>query len=657
VDVPTAEQTKQREQVLSQVLKLKSKAIAETTNLLERMVRWEHELPAPTTSWTVLDPLDWESFATKYEKQEDGSLLGGGDLQPGDGLRITAETQLTNITGFRLEALVNPNLIYNGPGLLGKGSFLLREFTVEASALANPTVTNQIKFRRALADMEAPGFAVTNAIDGNTEKSGWTPTSIPSHRNENHCAVFECEQPVGFPRGTRLVIRLHQKFKGDGNGLDEDSHLECHMLGCVRLSVTTSAGPLTLDPLTPIQRQALASVQPSTDQLLGAFDVFGRSSADFTNLNQEIESAWTNWPYAATSMVLHQRAKPRVTHVLKRGDRLRPAEEVQPGVPAVLHSLPGDAALNRLGFARWVADKRSPTTARVIVNRIWLEYFGQGLVTTPEDFGTRVEAPSHPELLDWLACELMDLGWSLKHIHRLIVGSATYRQASKITPDLLTKDPYNRLLARAPRLRVDGEVVHDIALAASGLLNTNIGGPSIFPPIPGSVGDAVYGGFSWPETKGADRYRRGMYTFWKRSLPFPALSAFDVPSGETACPRRVRSDTPLQALATLNEKTFVEAAQALALRVLKHGGTDNISIASFAFRLCTGRIPSAAELERLLNFWKEEFDYFEEHTSAAVNVASPDPKDMPQDVNLHKAAAWTMVSRVLLNLDETITKE
>jgi hypothetical protein len=297
---------------------------------------------------------------------------------------------------------------------------------------------------------------------------------------------------------------------------------------------------------------------------------------------------------------------------------------------------------------------------------MWQEYFGQGLVTTPEDFGMRAEKPSHPELLDWLASELIKptandgqsaKPWSMKHLHRLIVTSATYRQSSKVTPQLYTKDQYNRLLARGPRLRVDGEVVEDIALAVSGLLNPRIGGPSIYPPIPASVGDTVYGGFTWPETKGADRFRRGMYTFSKRSLPFPSLTAFDVPSGEFSCPRRVRSNTPLQALTTLNEKVFVEAAQAMALRVIKEGGTDNRSRATYAFELCTGRKPTSFELNKLLKFWEEQYDYFENRTAAAVNVAVPDPKQMPEDVNLHKVAAWAMVSRAILNLDETITKE
>ena len=352
----------------------------------------------------------------------------------------------------------------------------------------------------------------------------------------------------------------------------------------------------------------------------------------------------------------------------------------------MLHPFPKDAPRNLLGFAKWLVDPHSPTTARVVVNRIWQTYFGAGLVTTPEDFGTRVEPPSHPELLDWLACEFMrvqspksevqsadstrqktlDFGprtldsappWSFKHIHRLIVTSSTYRQSSKVSPQIYATDPFNRLLARGPRFRVEAETIQDIALSASGLLNATIGGPSVYPPIPASVADTVYGGFNWPESKGEDRYRRGMYTFWKRALPFPTLLAFDAPPAENSCTRRVRSNTPLQALTTLNEKTFVEAAQAMGLRVLKQGGSDDRARATYAFRLAVGRAPSSSELQSLLTFWSEQYKYFEDNSAAALKVALPDPKTVPADVNIHKVAAWAMLSRAILNLDETVTKE
>ena len=663
IEVPTAEQQTKRDELTQKVNSKIEKALNETANLDEKMAEWEKSIANTAGDWKVLEPAEWINFATKYEKQSDGSLLGGGDVKPGGVMHVWSDTALTNITGFQLEALMHPNLPYGGPGLVARGSFLLKEFTVEAYAITNATVTNKIVFRRALADLEAPGFGATNAIDGNTEKGGWTAAAVPVRRNSEHRAVFECAEPIkGFEGGTRLKFTLHQKHSsGDGHSgaLDKESGLDCHALGRFRISATSAAAPLVVDPLTREQRALLAKTGASrtTGEKRELFEVYRFHDTNFAKLNKEVDDTLTNWVYAATTLALQQRTEPREAHIFKRGDWQRPGPKVSADVPAVLHPFPKDASRDRLGFAKWVVDRRSPTTARTVVNRIWQAYFGQGLVTTPEDFGTRVEAPSHPELLDWLACEFMDSGWSFKHMHRLITQSAVYRQNSKVTPELQAKDPYNRWLARAPRFRVEAEIVQDIALSVSGLLNPKVGGPSVRPPIPANVGDTVYAGFSWPETTGEDRYRRGMYTFWKRSLQFPSLMAFDAPAADASCTRRVRSNTPLQALTTLNEKTYVEAAQAMGLRVMKDGGEDNRARAAFGFKLCTGRAPTEPELSSLLAFWKEQYDYFEDRTGAALSVAVPDIKSVPQDVNLHKVAAWAMVSRALLNLDETITKE
>jgi hypothetical protein len=302
-------------------------------------------------------------------------------------------------------------------------------------------------------------------------------------------------------------------------------------------------------------------------------------------------------------------------------------------------------------------DKKNPLTPRVIVNRMWQEYFGQGLVTTPEDFGTRCDGASHPELLDWLATEFMNRGWSMKAMHRLIVTSATYRQSSKVSPQLYEADQYNRWLARGPRLRVDAEIIRDIALKSSGLMSEKIGGPSVYPPIPDGVLALGYSQIKWDVETGEDRYRRAMYTYWRRTTPYPSLLTFDTPTADAACVRRVRSNTPLQALTTLNDAVFHECAQALALRIYKEGGTDDKSRAVYAFRLCTGRFPDAQEMNEILSLLGEQENYFNDRTDKAITVAVQDPKKLPEDVNLHQVAAWTLVSRVLLNMDETITKE
>src|SRR5262249_19244727 len=264
------------------------------------------------------------------------------------------------------------------------------------------------------------------------------------------------------------------------------------------------------------------------------------------------------------------------------------------------------------------------TTARVFVNRMWQAYFGNGLVNTPEDFGTQSEKPSHPELLDWLAVEFMDHGWSIKHMHWLIVSSATYRQSSRITPELLDKDPSNRLRARGPRLRVEGEVVRDIALSASGLLKRKIGGPSIFAPAPGFlfVPPASYGPFNWVEATGSDRYRRALYTFRRRSTPYPMLTNFDVPNGDFSCVRRTPSNTPLQALTTLNETVFMDCARALAVRVLKEGGQTDEDRIDFAFRVCISRPPTSEEKAELFALLEKQRKRIAEGTLDAAEVAT-----------------------------------
>jgi hypothetical protein len=290
-------------------------------------------------------------------------------------------------------------------------------------------------------------------------------------------------------------------------------------------------------------------------------------------------------------------------------------------------------------------------------------------VSTSEDFGTQSERPSHPELLDWLAVEFMEPSgggkkeaWSLKHLHRLIVLSNTYRQSSKTSPDLVLRDPNNRLLARGPRFRVDAEVVRDIALSASGLLNPTIGGRSVFPPLPAFMllPPISYGPKIWHEDLGPERYRRSMYVFGYRSLPYPVLQTFDAPNGDFACVRRARSNTPLQALMTLNEPIFVESARALAFKTLSEGGSTDAERMTTAFRRCLSRLPSEAEKKALLTLLGKQTDRFDRPDAKPWELAAADPKyppKLPEGVTPAQAAAWTTVARVLLNLDETITKE
>jgi hypothetical protein len=299
-------------------------------------------------------------------------------------------------------------------------------------------------------------------------------------------------------------------------------------------------------------------------------------------------------------------------------------------------------------------DPENPLTARVTVNRFWQQYFGRGLVETENDFGTQGTPPTHPELLDWLATEFMRQQWGMKAMHRLIVTSATYRQASGVRQDLAAKDPLNKLLGRQSRVRLDGEVVRDVALVASGLFADNVGGPSVFPPQPEgatSVGQVKH---DWKVSTGADRYRRGMYTFHFRGSLHPLLNAFDTPDRTSTCTRRTRSNTPLQALTLLNDEAFFEFAQALAARVLKDAPGDDAARVEHAFRLCTSRKPSAEEKQVLAKLLAKQRGAFKKVPAEAKFVAG---EKCPKEVETSEFAAWTVVSRAILNLDETITRE
>jgi hypothetical protein len=399
-----------------------------------------------------------------------------------------------------------------------------------------------------------------------------------------------------------------------------------------------------------------------------------------------------------TTMVLRERATPRETHILRGGDFTRPGDKVGPGTPAVLSPLfpkddggqgsgvgrgswlvdrethsdtpreasheprPTHALPNRLDLARWLVRPDNPLTARVFVNRVWGQYFGVGLVETENDFGTRGTPPSHRELLDWLAAEFLDRGWSLKSLHRLIVTSATYRQSSRVRPELETVDPRNRLLARQSRVRLEAEVIRDAALAASGLLDRRVGGPSVFPPQPDGIYKFTQRQHAWKTSTGPDRFRRGLYTFFQRSAPYPALTVFDAPDANSACTRRNRSNTPLQALTLLNDQAFMEMALGLAERVLKDDRDGDPERLRHAFRLCLSREPSPAEAKRLeqyLSTQREEFRAAPAEAKALLESAGKRGQTTtpPQETEVVERAAWTAVARVLLNLDEFITRE
>jgi TolA-binding protein len=344
----------------------------------------------------------------------------------------------------------------------------------------------------------------------------------------------------------------------------------------------------------------------------------------------------------------------RKTHMFIRGSFLSPGEEVNANTPAVFPAFSDELPRNRLGLAKWLVDRNNPLTARVAANRQWEQLFGNGIVLTSEDFGSQGMLPTHPELLDWLAVELIDNEWSLKKLTKMLVMSAAYRQSSRTTPEKLARDPDNRLISRGPRDRLTAEQIRDQALAVSGLLSDKMGGPSVMPPQPDGVWQVVYSDDRWVTSKGEDRYRRGLYTFWRRTSPYPSAMALDATSRETCTVRRISTNTPIAAFALLNDPAYVEAAQALARQIVKYDNVDVAARATYAFRRVLSRQPAAEEVQQMVALFDSERSHYQKEPDAALKMALGETGQPEQGSNVAELAAWTVVSNVLLNLDETL---
>ena len=658
-----------RAEILRRTREIEAGLQRRTPDWRARMAAWEERVQKNQTEWTVVRPEvdDISNGGQKYIPMPDGSLLALGYAPTKHRVKMTVKTDAKNIAAFRLELMNDPNLPLNGPGRSIKGTCALTEFSVDATRTDSAAKPEKVKISHATADFNQPvkdlepAFddkkgkrritgPIDFAIDGD-DTTAWGIDAGPGLRNQPRVAVFNTAQPVGFDGGTVLTFYLTQNHGGWNSDDNQNNNL-----GRMRLSFTTAPDAVA-DPVPANVREVLAIPRANRTALQeqSIFGYWRTTVPEWRDSNLTIQEIWRGYPEGAAQLVLNERTAPRETHILTRGDFLQPGRLVEPGVPAILNPLPEGAPPNRLTFARWLMDRQSPTTARSFVNRMWQEYFGTGIVATSEDFGRQSEAPSHPELLDWLAVEFMDRGWDIKAMQRLIVTSAAYRQSSHITPELAAKDPYNRLIARGPRLRVGAELVRDIALSASGLLDTKVGGPSAYPPAPEFLFQPPisYGPKIWNEAQGPERYRRALYTFRYRSIPYPMLQTFDAPVGESSCVRRAVSNTPLQALTTLNEPLFVESAQALAAKTLREGGVNDEQRMIFAMRRCVSRKPNSAEMAELLALLKRQ----EQGISLKQAHEMVGKQTAPIGTTELQLAAWTAVSRVLLNLDETITKE
>jgi mono/diheme cytochrome c family protein len=657
--------------IRSAVADIESKLQQSLPDWSDRLKAWEKTTLASQLDWQILkasECLD-PGGGTKYERLDDESWIGGGYAPANVTTRYVAGTTLSKVTGLRLEILTHPNLPARGPGRSDDGSWRLSEIVVTAEPLDGSGQPSAVKLAKGSADAGVTDQPygpeqklrvgpVAFAFDGKNE-TAWSADNGPARQYQDRTAVFEFEKPIEFAGGVRFTITMIQSHGRLDPEIDNNSEI-----GRFRFSITSSDQP-ALMPVIP-RNVLLAARVPtekrSDDEQQALFSHYRTTVAEWSQANSQIEQLLDGWPKPTPALALEERAIPRTTAVLKRGDWLKPTKPVVAGTPAFLHSLPIDAPPTRLTFARWLADRSSPTTARVIANRIWQSYFGTGLVATPEDLGTQSEMPTHPELLDWLACELMDGDWHLKSIHRAIATSALYRQSSTLDAARLEADPTNKWLARGPRLRVDAELVRDVVLSASGLLHEQSGGPGVYPPAPAFlfIPPASYESFTWREETGSNRYRRSLYTFRRRSTPYPMLAAFDAPTGEASCVRRQRSNTPVQALVTLNEPVFFEAAQALAHEVVRQSSSSSPDLAVRIFRQVTGRVPTAAELNIMMNLFQQQKQRFAEGWIDPKQIAFADPTRapaVPAGFTPTELGAWTVVARAVLNLDEVITKE
>lgn len=520
-----------------------------------------------------------------------------------------------------------------------------------------------LRLADAVADYAQPDFEEDTVVSD-------TPTAAAQQRKKNqargaqkgwaiggspgvaHTLTLLLAEPVAVPPGATLVITIEQQ-----------SPFANHTLGRFRLSATsdpavsqllqipTGLAAVLAQPAGQRGAEARAQIIDFyMDQIAPELEADRRAR---TELRAQLDAM-----PPVTVPVLRERPEDqrRTTHIQLRGNYQAPGDEVGEGVPAAWHPLPDGAPKNRLTLARWLVDDHNPLTARVIANRYWEAVFGLGLVRTSEEFGAQGELPSHPELLDWLATELVRQKWDLKAFLRLVVTSGTYRQSSRLEPGAAERDPENRLLARGPRVRLSAEMVRDQALAVSGLLSSKMFGPSVRPVRPSlGLAAAFGGGLDWQPSAGEDRLRRGLYTEWRRTSPYPSMSTFDAPNREVCTLRRSQSNTPLQALVTMNDPVFIEAAQALARRVAAHAHAPEQAIGE-ACRLVLSRAPSDWEARRLLALREEALAFYRQEPAKAAEMAANPIGPVPPGADPAELAAWTTVASVLLNLDETLLK-
>jgi hypothetical protein len=629
----------------------------------------EKELPALQTEWesriskensdapNIWTPLKIASVKSegkaKFKKLNDDSWLASGKNPDLDTYTVSTTIAAGELTGIRLEVIPDPSLPNQSLGRAFNGNFVLSgiEAEVHSKSLADPVKLN---FGKAEADYNQKGYEASSIL---SKGKGWAVDGNDPEKRLARNVMFLVDQTTKIPEDATLTVRLlHKAIAG-------------HNIGRFRLyatSVAASVAKIDKIGLPETVRSAVATpisdrTAVQTKEIANYFrtnvdNPFSRKQGDLEAAKKKLADFENSLP---TSMIMKELPTPRDAFLLRRGEYDKPGEKVSRGIPSVLPPLPDDAPVNRLGLAKWIVSPSNPLTARVWVNRQWEKFFGIGLVKSVDNFGTQAEVPSHPELLDWLATEFVRIGWDMKGIQKQIVMSSTYRQSSKADPLDYKNDVDNKLLARGPRFRLPGEVVRDQALAISGLLVEKVGGPSVRPYMPDGVWDETskYGDLrGYKHDKNDGLYRRSLYTIWKRTAAPPTMLMFDSPSREFCTVKRSRTNTPLQALALLNEVTFVEAARVLAQRMNDQPNKDLEGKIRWGFRQVTGRYPEQQELDVLVTGYERRVQAYSSDLEAAKKLVAWGESKVV-DIQPADLAALTLTANVLLNLDEVVTKE
>jgi hypothetical protein len=666
--VPTDDQAAELARRAGEVKRLQTEYDAPQPALNAPLANWsraQRDALANAAAWTTLKPTRTESAGdAKLELHDDASILVSGKRPDKDTYTLRIADLPRNATALRLEALPHDSLPSKGPGRANNGNFVLSE--VVATVSGNDGMTREIKFASARAGFEQSQVAdkhpdkvwsAASAIDGDArgERFGW---AVLPEVNKRHHLVLQFAAPLTLAEGEELVLQLKQN-NGDGH----------HTLGRFRLAATADAQLADAALPTPLPEDVIAiltSEDPASEESQARLLAYFKGIApELAGLRQELAAArkaHTDYEGTIARCLVSVSAKqPRTVRLLPRGNWMDESGEImKPALPAYLtenYPVPAGRDLNRLDLADWLVSRQNPLTARVVMNRLWKQFFGTGLSKVLDDFGMQGEPPRHPELLDWLAVEFMDSGWDVKHMVRQIVSSRTYRQASTASPELLARDPENRELARQSRWRVEAELVRDNALSVSGLLVPAIGGPSVKPYQP----EGYWENLNFPVRQyehdtGDAQYRRGLYTWWQRSFVHPGMLAFDAPTREECAAERSRSNIPQQALVLLNDPTYVEAARVFAERIIKEGGTKTEDRIRWAWQQALLRKPDSKELATLRDLARRHAADYAADRAAAEALLKVGLKPVPPDLDAAELATWTSVARVILNLHEAITR-